>query len=70
MALLRYFKPTKALTASTLALPSGSLLEAMPSSTIEAANKEVKLIILESSENDAASTMAFDSGDEKGSVRM
>ena len=66
MALLRYLKPTKAPTASTLALPSGLLLEAMPSSSIEAANKEVKPIIIESSENDAASTMTLTAAMKRG----
>ena len=48
MVLLRYFKPTKALMALTLPLPSGSLSEAMILPI------KVKSIILESSENDAA----------------
>ena len=59
MALLKYFKPTKVPTVSTLPLPSRPFSEVMPSSSIEAANMEVKSIILESqisSENDAAST--------------
>ena len=61
MALLKYFKPTKVPTVSTLPLSSGPLSEVMPTSSIEAANMEVKSIVLESqisSENDAASTRA------------
>ena len=42
-----YFKPTKALMASEFLLPSRPLSEVMPSSSIEAANKEVISIILE-----------------------
>ena len=59
---MKYFKPTKAPTVSTLLLPSGPLLEVMPSFSIEGANTEVKSIILESqisNENDAASTRAW-----------
>ena len=62
VALLKYFKPTKALMVSTLSLPSGPFLEVMPLSSIEAVNKKVKSIILKSqisSENDAVSTRAL-----------
>ena len=61
MALLKYFKPTKAPTVSILPLPSGPLSEVMPTSSIEAANMQVKSVVLESqisSKNDAASTRA------------
>ena len=72
VALLKYFKPTKVLIVSTLALPSGPLSEVMPLFSIEAANKEVKSIILKSqisSENDAVSTRALIvAGNGKGSV--
>ena len=57
MALLKYFKPIKVPTASTLPLPSEPLSEVILSSSIEAANKEVKSI-LESSESDGESTTA------------
>ena len=53
MALLKYFKP---INRSTLPLPSGPLSEIVPSSSIEAANKEVESIVSQveksSSEND------------------
>ena len=71
MALLKYFKPTKAPMASSLPLPSGPLSEVTPSSSIEAANKEVKSIILgrgffksknDAEGNDAASTTAMKRG--------
>ena len=42
MALLKYFKPIK---RSTLPLPNGPLSEFVPSSSIEAANKEVESIV-------------------------
>ena len=45
MTLLKYFKPTKAPRVSTFPHPSGLLSEIMPSSFIEAANKEVKSVI-------------------------
>ena len=48
MALFKYFKPTKAPAESTLPLPSGPFSEAIPSSSIKAANKEVKSIIMKS----------------------
>ena len=55
IALLKYFKRTKLLVTSILSLPSGSLSDVMPSSSIEAANKEVKSIISQEilSQNDA-----------------
>ena len=52
-SLLKYFKLTKAPVESTLPLPSGPLSEVIPSSSIEAANKEVKSIVSQSEENDA-----------------
>ena len=42
MALLKYFKP---INRSTMPLPSGPLSEIVPSSSIEAANKEVESIV-------------------------
>ena len=71
MALLKYFKPTKAPMASTLPFPNGPLSEVMPSSSIEAANKEVKSIILgrgnfksknDTEGNDVANTAAMKRG--------
>ena len=54
MALLKYFKPIK---RSTLPLPNGPLSEFVPSSSIEAANKEVASIVSQAekslSKNDA-----------------
>ena len=61
VALLKYFEPTKAPMVSTLPFPSGPFSEIMPLSSIEAANKEVKYVILKSqisSESDAVSTRA------------
>ena len=53
MALRKYFKP---INQSILPLPSGPLSEIVPSSSIEAANKEVESIVSQveksSSEND------------------
>ena len=58
MVLLKYFKPIKSPTTSTLPLLSRPLSKVMPSSSIEAANEEVKSI-LKSSENDVTSTTAL-----------
>ena len=57
-ALLKYFKLITALVASKFPLLSRPLLKVMSLPSIETANKEVKSIILESSENDVPSTAA------------